>query len=54
MKENIIILPVLPDTFDYQEYSQADNQLISSSILDTVFLVQRIILSIMLMMKIKI
>ena len=37
MEENIIILPVLPDTFEYQEYSQADNQLISSSILDTVF-----------------
>ena len=37
MEEKIIILPVLPDTFEYQEYSQADNQLISSSILDTVF-----------------
>ena len=37
MDEKIIILPVLPDTFEYQEYSQEDNQLISASILDTVF-----------------
>mgnify|MGYP001282728834 FL=1 len=37
MDEQIIILPVLPTTFEYQEYSQDDNQLISASILDTVF-----------------
>ena len=37
MDENIIILPVLPTTFEYQEYSQDDNQLISGSVLDTVF-----------------
>ena len=37
MDEQIIILPVLPTTFEYQEYSKDDNQLISASILDTVF-----------------
>ena len=37
MEEQIKILPVLPDTFEYQQYSQEDNQLISASILDTVF-----------------
>ena len=37
MEEQIKILPVLPGTFEYQQYSQADNQLISASILDTVF-----------------
>ena len=37
MSEQLRILPVLPDTFEYQEYSQEDNQLISASILDTVF-----------------
>ena len=37
MDEQIIILPVLPTTFEYQEYSNDDNQLISASILDTVF-----------------
>ena len=37
MDENIIILPVLPTTFEYQEYSKDDNQLISGSVLDTVF-----------------
>ena len=37
MEEQIKILPVLPGTFEYQQYSQEDNQLISASILDTVF-----------------
>ena len=37
MAEQLQILPVLPGTFDYQNYSQEDNQLISASILDTVF-----------------
>ena len=33
MAEQLQILPVLPGTFDYQNYSQEDNQLISASIL---------------------
>ena len=37
MDDQIIILPVLPTSFEYQEYSQEDNQLISGSVLDTVF-----------------
>ena len=34
---NIIINPVDPTTFEYQEYSEKDNNLISSSRLDTAF-----------------
>ena len=37
MAEQLQILPVLPGTFDYQNYSAEDNQLISASVLDTVF-----------------
>ena len=36
-EENIIIRPVNPVTFEYQTYSEEDNNLISSSILDTAF-----------------
>ena len=53
MEEKIIILPVLPDTFEYQEYSQTDNQLISSSILDTAFSGSTDYIEYYAMMKIK-
>ena len=36
-EENIIIRSVNPVTFEYQTYSEEDNSLISSSILDTAF-----------------
>ena len=36
-ENNIIINPVDPTTFEYQEYSEQDNNLISSSRLDTAF-----------------
>ena len=36
-KNNITINPVDPTTFEYQEYSEKDNNLISSSRLDTAF-----------------
>ena len=35
--EEVTILPIDPNTFEYQEYSNSDNQLIVSSELDTVF-----------------
>jgi len=36
-KNNIIINQVDPTTFEYQEYSEQDNNLIDSRILDTSF-----------------
>lgn len=36
-ENNITINPVDPTTFEYQEYSEQDNNLISSSRLDTAF-----------------
>jgi hypothetical protein len=37
MKENYIIIPVDPQTFEYQEYSQEDQSLISEQVIDTSF-----------------
>ena len=36
-ENNIVINPVDPTTFEYQEYSEQDSNLISSSRLDTAF-----------------
>ena len=41
--DNIIINQVDPTTFEYQQYTEQDNILISSSRLDTTFLLQLII-----------
>mgnify|MGYP003642140145 FL=1 len=37
MEENYTIIPVNPDTFEYQEYSQADESIIPSQSIDTDF-----------------
>ena len=37
MEENYIIVPVDPETFEYQEYSEQDQELISEQVIDTEF-----------------